>query len=94
METWANRTFVWWSQTVDVLCFVENRLNDNLDRLATANGVHCYGYVLKSEDEYILRKALKVWENNNRRPRITSLQRVEDDIKKFSLKQNVDPANT
>ena len=36
-------------------------LNEIMDRLALANSVHWYGYVLSREDCHVLRKVLDFW---------------------------------
>ena len=33
-------------------------LNETIDQLAMANGVHWYGHVLRREDGHVLRRAL------------------------------------
>ena len=42
-------------------------LRENADRLATANGVRCYGHVLRRDDDSVLRVALGLEVSGNRK---------------------------
>ena len=60
-----------------------------LDRMAKANGVRWYGYVIRREDDNILKKAMMMEVNGQRkrgRPKLTWKRQVEESVKKVGLK--------
>ena len=64
-------------------------LKKTLDRLAKANGVRWYGHVIRREDDNILKKAMMMEVNGQRkrgRPKMTWKRQVEESKKKVGLK--------
>ena len=64
-------------------------LKKTLDRMAKANGVRWYGHMIKREDDNILKKAMMMEVNGQRkrgRPKITWKRQVEENVKKVGLK--------
>ena len=64
-------------------------LKKTLDRMAKANGVRWYGHVIRREDDNILKKAIMMEVNGQRkrgRPKMTWKRQVEESVKKVGLK--------
>ena len=64
-------------------------LKKTLDRMAKANGVRWYGHVIRREDDNILKKAMMMEVNRQRkrgRPKMTWRRQVEESVKKVGLK--------
>ena len=64
-------------------------LKKTLDRMAKANGVRWYGHVIRREDDNILKKAIMMEVNVQRkrgRPKMTWKRQVEESVKKVWLK--------
>ena len=64
-------------------------LKKTLDRMAKANGVRWYGHVIRREDDNILKKAMTMEVNGQRkrgRPKMTWKRQVEESAKKIGLK--------
>ena len=64
-------------------------LKKTLDRMARANGVRWYGHVIRTEDDNILKKAMMMEVNGQRkrgRPKMTWKRQVEESVKKAGLK--------
>ena len=64
-------------------------LKKTLDRMAKANEVRWYGHVIRREDDNILKKALMMEVNGQRkrgRPKMTSKKQVEESVKRVGLK--------
>ena len=64
-------------------------LKKTLDRMAKANGVRWYGHVIRREDDNILKEALMMEVNGQRkrgRPKMTWKRQVEESVKKVGLK--------
>ena len=60
-------------------------LKKTLDRMAKANGVRWYGHVIRREDDNILKKAMMMEVNGQRkrgRPKMTWKRQVEESVKK------------
>ena len=67
-------------------------LKETLDRMANANGVRWYGHVIKENDDDILKKAMMLEVNGQRkngRPKMTWRRQVEESVKKVGLKIEV-----
>ena len=65
-------------------------LKENIDRLATANGVRWYGHVLKRDDDSVLVVALDLEVSRNRKPgqpRKISGKQVEEETGKIGLRK-------
>ena len=65
-------------------------LKETIDRLATANGVRCYGHVLKRDDDSVLRVALNLEVTGKRkrgRLKKTWKKQVEEETEKIGLKK-------
>ena len=65
-------------------------LRETIDGLAKANGVRWYGYVLRREEDNVLKKALRFTVEGQRgrgRPRKTWKRQVEESIKNVGLKK-------
>ena len=65
-------------------------LKETIDRLATANGVRWYGYVLRRDDNSVLRVALNLEVSGKRkrgRPKKTWKKQVEEETEKIGLKK-------
>ena len=61
-----------------------------MERLATVNGVRWYGYVLRRDDDSVLRVALNLEVSGKRkrgRPRKTWKKEVEEETEKVGLKK-------
>ena len=64
-------------------------LKETLDRMAKANGVRWYGYVIRRDDDKILKKAMMLEVNGQRkreRPKMTWRRQVEESVKKVGLR--------
>ena len=64
-------------------------LKKTLDRVAKANGVRWYGHVFRREDDNILKKAMMMEVNGQRKrrwPKMTWKRQVEESVKKVGLK--------
>ena len=64
-------------------------LKETLDKLAKANGVRWYGHTIRRDDDNILKKAMMLEVNGNRkrgRPKMTWRRQVEESVKKVGLK--------
>ena len=64
-------------------------LKKTLDRMAKTNGVRWYGHVIRREDDNILKKAMMMGVNGQRkrgRPKMTWKKQVEERVKKVGLK--------
>ena len=64
-------------------------LKKTLDRMAKANGVRWYRYVIRREDDNILKKAMMMEVNGQRkrgRPKMTWKRQMEERVKKVGLK--------
>ena len=64
-------------------------LKKTLDRMAKANGVRWYGHVIRREDDNMLKKAMMMEVNGQRkrgRPKMTWKRQVEERVKKVGLK--------
>ena len=64
-------------------------LKKMLNRMAKANGVRWYGHVIRREDDNILKKAMMMEVNGQRkrgRPKMTWKRQVEESVKKVGLK--------
>ena len=64
-------------------------LKKTLDGMAKANGVRWYGHVIRREDDNILKKAMMMKVNGQRkrgRPKMTWKRQVEESVKKVRLK--------
>ena len=64
-------------------------LKKTSDRVAKANGVRWYGHVIRREDDNILKKAMMMEVNGQRkrgRPKMTWKRQVEDSVKKVGLR--------
>ena len=77
-----------------LLCASLNLINIDLcettEWLATANGVRWYGYVLRRDDDSVLRVALNLEVSGKRkrgRPRKTWKKQVEEETEKIGLKK-------
>ena len=71
-------------ELMEMLC-----LKKTLDRMAKANGVRWYGHVIRREDDNILKKAMIMEVNGQRkrgRPKVTWKRQVEESVKKVGLK--------
>ena len=65
-------------------------LKKTIDRFATANGVRRYGHVLRRDDDSVLRVALDLEVNGNRkrgRPKKTWKKQVEEETEKTGVKE-------
>ena len=65
-------------------------LNETVDQLAMANGVHWYGHVLRREDGHVLRRALDFEVEGQRkkgRPKRTWKKHVEEESVKIGLRR-------
>ena len=64
-------------------------LKKTLDRMAKANEVRWYGHVIRRDDDNILKKAMMLEVNGQRkrrRPKMKWKRQVEDSVKKVGLK--------
>ena len=64
-------------------------LKKTLDKMAKANGVRWYGHAIRREDDNILKKAMIMEVNGQRkrgRPKMTWKKQVEESVKKVGLK--------
>ena len=64
-------------------------LMKTLDRMAKTNGVRWYGHVIRREDDNILKKAMMMKVNGQRKrgwPKMTWKRQVEESVKKVGLK--------
>ena len=64
-------------------------LQKTLDRMAKANGVRWYGHVIRRKDDDVLKKAVMMEVNGQRkrgRPKMTWKRQVEESVKKVGLK--------
>ena len=64
-------------------------LKKTLDRMAKANGVRRYGHVIRREDDNVLKKAMMMEVNGQRkrgRPKMTWKRQVEESVKKVGFK--------
>ena len=64
-------------------------LKEMLDGMAKANGVRWYGHVIRREDDNILKKAMMLEVNGQRkqgRPKMTWRRQLEESVKKVGLK--------
>ena len=64
-------------------------LRKTLDKMAKANGVRWYGHVIRREDDNILKKAIMMEVNGQRkrgRPKMTWKRQVEESVKKVGSK--------
>ena len=64
-------------------------LKENLDKMAHANGVRWYGHVVRRDEESILKKAMMLQVNGQRkrgRPKQTWKRQVEESLKKVGLR--------
>ena len=64
-------------------------LKKTLDRMAKANGVRRCGHVIRREDDNMLKKAMMMEVNGQRkrgRPKMTWKRQVEESVKKVGLK--------
>ena len=67
-------------------------LKETIDQLATAYGVRWYGYVLRGDEDSVLRVALNLEESGNRkrgRLKKSWKKQVEEEIKKIGLKKRM-----
>ena len=65
-------------------------LKETIDRLATANGIGCYGHVLRRDDNSVLRVALDLEVSGERkqgRPKKTRKKQVEEETERIGLKK-------
>ena len=65
-------------------------LKETIDRLATANGIGCYGHVLRRDDDSVLRVALDLEVSGERkqgRPKKTRKKQVEEETERIGLKK-------
>ena len=65
-------------------------LNETIDRLAMANSVLWYGYVLRREDSHVLRRVLDFEVEGQRkkvRPKRTARKQVEEESVKVGLRR-------
>ena len=65
-------------------------LKKTLDRMAKSNGVRWYGHVIRGEDDNILKKAMMMEVNGQRkrgRPKMTWKRQMEESVKKLGLKK-------
>ena len=61
-------------------------LRENIDQLATANGVGWYGHVLRRDNDSVLRVALDL-EVNGKRKQGRPKKQVEEETEKIGLKK-------
>ena len=64
-------------------------LMETLDKMAQANGVRWYGHVVRRDEESILKKAMMLQVNRQRkrgRPKQTWKRQVEESLKKIGLR--------
>ena len=64
-------------------------LKETLDKMAKANGVRWYGHVIRREDDNILKKAMMMEVNGQRkrgRSKMIWKRQVEESVKKVGLK--------
>ena len=64
-------------------------LKENLDKMAQANEVRWYGHVVRRDEESILKKAMMLQVNGQRkrgRPKQTWKRQVEESLKKIGLR--------
>ena len=64
-------------------------LKETLDKMAQANGVRWYGHVVTRDEESILKKAMMLQVNGQRkreRPKQTWKRQVEESLKKIGLR--------
>ena len=64
-------------------------LKKTLDRIAKANGVRWYGHVIRRDDDNVLKKAMMMEMNGQRkreRPKMTWRRQGEESVKKVGLK--------
>ena len=64
-------------------------LKETLDRMAKTNGVRWYRHVIRREDDNVLKKAMMMEVNGQRkrgRPKMTWKRQVEESVKKVGLK--------
>ena len=65
-------------------------LKETIDQLAMANSVHWYGHALKREDSHVMRRALDIEVEGQRkkgRPRRTWKKQVEEESMKVGLRR-------
>ena len=65
-------------------------LGETVDKLAKANGVRWYGHVLRREEDDVLRKALRLTVEGQRRrgrPKKTWKRQVEEEIRKIGMRK-------
>ena len=65
-------------------------LKETIDRLATSNGVRCYGHVLRRDNDNVLKVALNLEVSGKRkrgRPKRTWRKQVEEETEKIGLKK-------
>ena len=65
-------------------------LNETIDQLAKANGVHWYGHVLRREDDHILRWALDLEVEGQRkkwRPKRTWKKQADEESMKVGMRK-------
>ena len=64
-------------------------LKETLDRMAKTNGVRWYRHVIRREDDNVLKKAMMMEVNGQRkrgRPKMTWKRQVEESVKEVGLK--------
>ena len=62
-------------------------LKETIDRLATANGVRWYGYVLRRDDDSVLRVALNLKVSGKRKRGRPRKKQMEEETEKIGLKK-------
>ena len=65
-------------------------LTETIDQLATANGVRCYGHMLRKDDDNVLRVVLNREVSGKRkqsRPKKTWKKQVKEETEKIGLKK-------
>ena len=65
-------------------------MTETTDQLETANGVRCYGHMLRRDDDSVLRVALNLEVSGKRkqaRPKKTWKKQVKEETEKIGLKK-------
>ena len=68
-------------------------LKETSNRMVKANGVRCYGHVIRRDDDNILKKAMTMEVNGKRkrgRPKMTWRKQVEESVKEVGLKIQIE----
>ena len=64
-------------------------LKETLNKMAKANGIRWYGHAIRRDDDNILKKAMMLEVNGQRKrgqPTLTWRRQVEESVKKVGLK--------